>query len=117
MTEDRSESPYLFEQRRGSYLLRRHSPSRPRSRMCIEHSRHELPFHEDEDEHYDEDEKNQIRFHAYTLHPFSPSSICRYVLHRALSRAPFLIFRIPHSNFRLPVTSLRQIKLLQYLFS
>ncbi len=35
--------------------------------------------------HEDEDDKNQIRSHAYAL-------------------APFLIFRIPPSNFRIPDT-------------
>ena len=36
---------------------------RLRPRMCIEHFSQELPFLEDE--HEDEDEKNQIRSHAF----------------------------------------------------
>jgi len=51
--------------------------------------------------HEDEYEKNQIGSHVYAMRPFSPKPIYRYVLPCALSPAPFLIFRIPHSNFRI----------------
>jgi hypothetical protein len=51
------------------YRLRRRSFSRPRRRtrprMCIEHSRQELPFLEDEDEY----EKNRIKSYAFALRP------------------------------------------------
>jgi len=68
-----------------SYRLRPRRRTRSRPRKWIEYSRQKFPFLEDEDEH--EDEKNQIRPHAYVL---------RLLLFSAL--------RIPHSNFRIPDT-------------
>jgi hypothetical protein len=62
-------------------------------------------IHEHEHEDEDEDEKNQIRSHAYALRLFSYRPIYRYILPCAFSPAPFLIFRIPHSNVRIPDTS------------